>query len=144
MWIKLLQPLAVFFPEETLPAGTVTSIGGPKGRKLIGQVKAIRHAFPAGDPDDVEGLRDKYRQANGGPLWDDEPRRSPPSGSQAAFAALNLDALVQRQLGTRSAKYQRRRQAEAAGMQGNVSNLASKLKTAAKRLAAARSVTVRR
>jgi hypothetical protein len=128
MWIKLLQPVTgLFFPSETLRAGTVVSIGDPKGRKLIGQGKAVRHAFPASDPDDVEALRDKYRQVNG-PLWDDEPRRSPPSGSpsgsQAAFAALNLDARVQRMLGPRSAKYQRRRQAEA----GSVTPPAAKLK----------------
>jgi len=145
MWIKLLQPVTgLFFPSETLRAGTVVSIGDPKGRKLVGQGKAIQHVFPASDPDDVEGLRERYRQANG-PLWDDERRRSGPSGSPpqavTAVAALNFDARVQQLLGPRSVKYWRRRQAKAR-LEDNVVNVnTSKLKTAAKRLAAGRSVT---
>jgi hypothetical protein len=117
MWIKLLQPLAVFFPGETLRAGTVVSIGGPKGRKLVGQGKAIQHVFPAGDPDDVEGMRNRCRKANG-PLWDDDRRPVAPATSPEATvrhdAAFNLSARVQQLLGPRSAKHHREMEARRA------------------------------
>jgi hypothetical protein len=71
MWVKLLQPVTgLFFPTETLQAGAVVSIGDPKGRKLVGQGKAVQTVFPgSGDPDDLPRLRKAYREANGGPPW---------------------------------------------------------------------------
>lgn len=66
MWIELREPITgLFFPSETLPAGAVISIGGPRGKKLVSQGKAIQVAFPgSGDPDDLTRLRKQYREAN--------------------------------------------------------------------------------
>jgi hypothetical protein len=181
-WIRFTQA------DEVHDFGEVVGVRDPDAREIIAQGKAIRHVFPAGDSDDVEGMRDKYRQANGGrPLWDErseeeeeqrssakERKRSPRaprstsvvpeviaaaklsarirqiiSASQSAeepqsvapeAIRATLNTRIQQMLGTRSAKYQRRRQAEA----GSVTAPAAKLKTAAKRLAAGRCVTVRR
>jgi hypothetical protein len=114
-WIKLCMPITgLFFPSETLPAGTITSIGDPRGQRLVSQGKATKIAFPPGsDPDDVEGLRAKYRKANGGkPLWDEQRKRSvapaqPAIDPQAATirrnAAANLKARIRKLLGPRSA-----------------------------------------
>jgi hypothetical protein len=35
MWIRLKKPYAVTFPGRTEPAGSVHSVGNPKGQKLI-------------------------------------------------------------------------------------------------------------
>ena len=87
MWIKLKQAIALFYPSEVLPVGAVASIGDPKGRKLVQAGKAVKVAFPpSADPDDVNSLRDKYRESNG-PLWDEKPRSTPPAAPAAGFGA---------------------------------------------------------
>jgi hypothetical protein len=46
MWIRMLQPHAVFFPGRPEPAGSIVSIGGPKGAALV----AAGIAEPAAQP----------------------------------------------------------------------------------------------
>src|SRR6516165_6917675 len=49
MWIKLSKPCACFYPPRTEPAGSIVSIGSPRGAALI----AAGIAEPAVEPPDV-------------------------------------------------------------------------------------------
>ena len=73
-----------------MPITTVTA----RGKALLarGSVEpprrpqATQTIFPPHDPDDIEGLRERYRKANGGgPLWDE--RGSKPRSPQASIGA---------------------------------------------------------
>jgi hypothetical protein len=50
MFIKLLRPTACFYPPRTEPAGSIVSIGGPRGAALI----AAGIAEPAAQPPDID------------------------------------------------------------------------------------------
>jgi hypothetical protein len=148
MWIKLLRPHALFYRVE--PAGSVHSFGTPLAKQLVVEGKAIEVVCPgSGDPDDIAGLRERFRKANG-PLWDECER----SGAQPTFspqaaktirkdAAAKLKEHIDRLLGPRSAKATRERISRQASRRGR-SATPSSLKSAAKRLASQRSVTTKR
>jgi hypothetical protein len=156
MWIELRETITgLFFPSETLPAGAAFSIGGPRGRKLISQGKAIEVACPSGDPDDLDRLRRQYKEANNQqPLWDEQQRPSGLKQTTLVTAsalrerpefAQTLVSSIERKLGPRAARNWRERAAGRESRRGESVTTASELfRQAAKRLAAGRSVTTKR
>jgi len=117
MWIKLRTSIkGLFFPKEILPVGAVISIGGPHGKRLVSEAKAIEVACPGdSDPDDIDALSEKFRRVNG-PLWDEGKRSvALPLEPQTVTAihkasAANLSAPIARLLGSRSSSAWRERQ----------------------------------
>lgn len=121
MWIRLLEPCALFFPAQVEPVGSVHSVGDPRGRKLVREQKA-QVVFPgSGDPDDVAQKRQSFKQANGRPLWDERkrsvasPQQQPSSDPQAAMTVGNgaaglLSKRIAQQLGPRAAAAWRKRE----------------------------------
>ena len=84
-----------------------------RGKALLARrPQATQTIFPPHDPDDIEGLRERYRKANGGgPLWDEpggSKSRSPQAGIGAAtprastFAA-TLSKAITAKIGRKSA-----------------------------------------
>jgi hypothetical protein len=121
MCIQLRTPVTgLFFPSETLPVGSVHSVGGPDGKKLVSQGKAIEVTCPASnDPDDVAALRRKYRKENG-PLWDEQKRPVQPPLEPQAVTTIRKIAAV---LGNRAASAVRERQNERTSRRREVSKL---------------------
>jgi hypothetical protein len=71
MWIKLLQAHPVFYPSRSESVGSVHSIGDPKGRALVAAGVAEKSEPLDPEQDDIERVRQKARDRQGGrPLWD--------------------------------------------------------------------------
>jgi hypothetical protein len=71
MWIKLLRPHAVFYPPRVEPAGSIVSVGGPKGAGLV----AAGIAEPAAQPPDIDDARvPELRDSDDAQLTKTEPR----------------------------------------------------------------------
>jgi hypothetical protein len=143
---------------ESLPLPEAFAEVLKKKTKLAAAGKRLQFAFlGSGDPDDLDRLRKQYREANANqPLWDE----SGPIAVTAFASALQqpgfaqeLSSLVERKLGSRSAKNWRARAAanlrkfrgsragESSRPEESVTALNAK--AAAQRLAAGRSVTRR-
>jgi hypothetical protein len=91
MWIRLLQPQAVFYPSRVEPAGSVHSIGTPRGAQLV----AAGIAEETAKPPEPDNNRVTFRPGSAVAKID-RPITTPPWSSQANALAAALSRRARR------------------------------------------------
>jgi hypothetical protein len=92
MWIRLKKPFALVYPPRIELADSIHSIGTPRARELVADGVAEPTEPLDPEQDDLERLRQKVRDRQGGrPLWD-EPQAT--QSSRAASRAKKRAAAV--------------------------------------------------